>query len=91
VTRRVGNNLGTIAPKHQGKTGSRANQKAGRINKIDVSALSAKPPSPVQIRAGGASKIPKHFDGLAWCISPQGCLLSRNCHGGASRWTRGPP
>jgi hypothetical protein len=51
VTRRVGNNLGTIAPKHPGKTGSRADQKAGRINKIDVQALSAKPPSPVQIRA----------------------------------------
>jgi hypothetical protein len=49
--REVGNNLGTIAPKHRGKRGSRANQKAGRINKIDVPALSAKPPSPVQIRA----------------------------------------
>jgi len=48
---KVGNNLGTTAPKHQGKQGSRADQKAGRINKIDVPALSAKPPSPVQIRA----------------------------------------
>ena len=46
-----GNNLGTIAPEYQGKRGSRADQKAGRINKIDVPALSAKPPSPVQIRA----------------------------------------
>jgi hypothetical protein len=46
-----GNNLGTLAPKHHGKRGSRADQKAGRINKIDVPALSAKPPSPVQIRA----------------------------------------
>ncbi len=43
--------LGNKAPKHQGKRGSRADQKAGRINKIDVPALSAKPPSPVQIRA----------------------------------------
>ncbi len=50
-TRQLGNNLGTIAPKHRGKRGSRADQKAGRINKIDVPALSAKPPSPVQIRA----------------------------------------
>src|SRR5207247_11263028 len=46
-----GNNLGTITPKHRGKRGSRADQKAGRINKIDVPALSAKPPFPVQIRA----------------------------------------
>jgi hypothetical protein len=46
-----GNNLGTIAPKHQRRRGSRADQKAGRINTIDVPALSAKPPSPVQIRA----------------------------------------
>ena len=38
-------------PEHRGKRGSRADQKAGRINKIDVQALSAKPPSPVQIRA----------------------------------------
>jgi hypothetical protein len=43
--------LGTITPKHQGKRGSRADQKGGRINKIDVPDLSAKPPSPVQIRA----------------------------------------
>jgi hypothetical protein len=28
--------LGTIAPKHGGKRGSRADQKAGRINTIDV-------------------------------------------------------
>ena len=34
-----------------GKRRSRADQKAGRINKIAVQALSAKPPSPVQIRA----------------------------------------
>src|SRR5215203_1958790 len=37
------NNLGTLAPKHQGKRGSRADEKAGRINNIDVPALSAKP------------------------------------------------
>jgi hypothetical protein len=46
-----GNNLGTIAPKHQGKRGSRADQKTRRVNKIDNPAVSAKPPSPVQIRA----------------------------------------
>jgi len=49
--KKLGNNLGTITPKHREKRGSRADQKAGRINKIDVPALSAKPPSPVQIRA----------------------------------------
>jgi hypothetical protein len=43
--------LGTIAPKHREKRGSRADQRAGRINNIDVRALSAKSPSPVQIRA----------------------------------------
>ena len=48
---KLGNNLGTLAPKYREKRGSRADQKAGRINKIDVPALSAKPPSPVQIRA----------------------------------------
>jgi hypothetical protein len=49
-----GNNLGTITPEHQGRRGSSADQKAGRINNIDVPALSAKPPSPVQIRAAPA-------------------------------------
>ena len=48
---KLGNDAGTIAPQHQGKRGGRADQKAGRINKIDNLALSAKPPSPVQIRA----------------------------------------
>lgn len=48
---RLSADLGTIAPEHQGKRGSRADQKAVRINKIDVPALSAKPRSPVQIRA----------------------------------------
>src|SRR5687768_13660032 len=47
----LGNNVGTMTPKHREKRGSRADQKAGRINKIAVPALSAKPPSPVQIRA----------------------------------------
>jgi hypothetical protein len=46
-----GNTFGTIAPKHQGKRRGRADQKAGRNNKKYVPALSAKPPSPVQIRA----------------------------------------
>lgn len=40
VTGRLGNNLRTIAPKHQGTRGSRADEKAGRINNIDVQALS---------------------------------------------------
>jgi hypothetical protein len=47
----LGNKLGTIAPEHQGKRGDRADQEARRVNKIDVPALSAKPRSPVQIRA----------------------------------------
>jgi hypothetical protein len=47
----VGNNWGTIAPEHQGRGGNRADQEARRVNKIDNPALSAKPPSPVQIRA----------------------------------------
>ena len=51
VVNHVGNNLGTITPKHRGKRGSRADQQAGRINKMYVQALSATPPSPVQIRA----------------------------------------
>jgi hypothetical protein len=46
-----GNNLRTITPKHREERGSKADQKARQVNKIDVPALSAKPPSPVQIRA----------------------------------------
>src|SRR5262249_12961515 len=42
---KFGNNLGTTPPKHRGKRGSRADQKAGRINKMEVPAPSAKPPS----------------------------------------------
>ena len=55
---RVGNNLGTIPSKHEAKRSSRANQPARRVNKIDNLALSAKPPSPVQIRAAP----PKSFE-----------------------------
>ena len=55
----LGNNLGTLTPKHQVKRGSRADQKAERINKIDVPALSAKPPSPVQIRAAPPNSLKK--------------------------------
>jgi hypothetical protein len=51
ISSELGNNLGTIVPKHKGKLEGRVDQKAGRINKIAVPALSAKPPSPVQIRA----------------------------------------
>jgi len=53
----LGNNLGTPAPEYQGKRGIRADQKAGRINKIDVQALSAKAPPPVQIRAAPPSAV----------------------------------
>jgi hypothetical protein len=47
----LGNNLGTIAPEHQGRTGAGPDQQARRDNKLANPALSAKPPSPVQIRA----------------------------------------
>jgi hypothetical protein len=40
--------LGNNCAQTREKRGSRADQKAGRINKMDVPALSAKPPSPVQ-------------------------------------------
>ena len=46
-----GNNLGTIAPEHRGKPGIRADQQPRRVNKLAISALSAKPRPPVQIRA----------------------------------------
>jgi hypothetical protein len=57
----VGNSLGTVAPEHRGKRGSRADQKAGRINTIDVP-LSEKPPSPVQIRAAPPKFLKKFRD-----------------------------
>ena len=47
----LGNNLGTIPPEHRVKESSRADQGARRVNNLDIPALSAKPPSPVQIRA----------------------------------------
>ena len=58
-----GNNVGTITPKHRAKRTSRADQEAGRINNIDVPALSAKPPSPVQIRTA-----PPPFTCANWTI-----------------------
>jgi hypothetical protein len=81
--------LGTIweqqRPNTREKRGSGADQKAGRINKIDVPALSAKPPSPVQIRAAPPKSLGKPArlcicgtirrvaDGLNW---PQNHSLS---------------
>ena len=44
-------NLGPQPPKHGVKRGFGRHQKAGRVNNIDNPAESAKPPSPVQIRA----------------------------------------
>ena len=58
--------LGNKNAQMPGKTGGRADQKAGRINKIDVPALSAKPPSPVQIRAA-PPQFQCKFDRL--CVS----------------------
>jgi hypothetical protein len=54
-----GNNLGTIAPEHRGKWSNRADQEARRVNKIDNPALSAKPPSPVQIRTAPPNSFDK--------------------------------
>ena len=56
------NNLGTLAPEHKGKRGSRADQKTRRDNNLDNPALSAKPPSPVQIRAAPPKFISKNVD-----------------------------
>ena len=47
----LGNNLGTIAPRHRENRAIRADQEARRVNNLDEPALSAKPPPPVQIRA----------------------------------------
>jgi hypothetical protein len=44
-------NFSPRTPKHQGKPRSTRDQRARRINKIENPAQSAKPPSPVQIRA----------------------------------------
>ena len=55
----LGNDLGTMAPEPRVNEGSRANQKTRRVNKIDNLALSAKPPSPVQIRAAPPNFVRK--------------------------------
>jgi len=47
----LGSKLGPIGPKHQGKPTSTRYQKTRPANKIHNRAESAKPPSPVQIRA----------------------------------------
>jgi hypothetical protein len=47
----LGPNLGPIRPKHQGEPASTEYQKTRPANKIQSRAESAKPPSPVQIRA----------------------------------------
>ena len=57
MTRRGGNNLGTVTPKYRIKEGSRANQKAGRVNKIDVPAYVCKTSIPGS-NPGGASNFP---------------------------------
>jgi hypothetical protein len=46
-----GPNFGPLTPKHQRKPGTTRDQRARRINKLENLAKSAKPPSPVQIRA----------------------------------------
>ena len=51
VEDRLQSNFSPRTPKHQGKPGSTRDQRARRINKIENLAKSAKPPSPVQIRA----------------------------------------
>ena len=51
ISIRTWEQLGNNSAQTPRKTRGRADQKAGRINKIDVPALSAKPPSPVQLRA----------------------------------------
>ena len=61
--RKVQSNFSPRTPKHQGKRRSTRDQRARRINKIEVPAMSAKPPSPVQIRAAppvfhGNSRFP---------------------------------
>ena len=71
-------NLGPQPPKHGVKRGFGRHQKAGRVNNIDNPAESAKPPSPVQIRAAPptSSFVNKHFWGRpASRLSGQG--LSR--------------
>ena len=64
--RTLGNNLGTDTPEYRVTLGSRADQKAGRINKISFPALSAKPPSPVQIRAAPPNSL---VNSLVWLNS----------------------
>ena len=51
VIENFGPNFGPLRPKHHRKPGNIRDQRARRINKIENFAKSAKPPSPVQIRA----------------------------------------
>ena len=51
ATGNLGPKLGPITPKHRGTTASTRYQKTRPANNIDNRAESAKPPSPVQIRA----------------------------------------
>jgi hypothetical protein len=57
---KLGPDLGPIRPKHQGKSASIGNQKTRPAKKIENRAESAKPPSPVQIRAAPPN-LPKKF------------------------------
>ena len=61
-----GPNLGPLAPQHDRKSRNTRDQRARRINKIDNPAKSAKPPSPVQIRAAP----PKSLENRTACSRP---------------------
>src|SRR5918992_3475785 len=50
-SKKFGPNFGPLTPKHHRKSRSTRDQRARRINKIENPTKSAKPPSPVQIRA----------------------------------------
>jgi hypothetical protein len=56
---------------------SRADQSAGRINNMDVQALSAKPPSPVQIRTAPPNSLKKRRSNGTDTQVPAGTIASR--------------
>jgi hypothetical protein len=71
----IGSKLGPKPPKHRVKRGFGRYQKARRVNNIDFLAKSAKPPSPVQIRAAP----PKILRNLSDFLGSDG-LLRSHCH-----------
>jgi hypothetical protein len=80
--------LGTTAPEHQGKRGSRADQKTRRVNKIDNPALSAKPPSPVQIRTAPPNSFGKpHCLRLGDTSGIPECRPSESSGGSVNIWS----